>query len=61
MQESVTLATMFRILDDAIGMAPAQRVAGGLQAGGVLVPIRHRARDGWVTLGPAILPSTATS
>jgi crotonobetainyl-CoA:carnitine CoA-transferase CaiB-like acyl-CoA transferase len=57
-QESVTLATMFRILDDAIGMAPAQRVAGGLQAGGVLVPIRHRARDGWVTLGPSILPST---
>ena len=49
---------MFRSVDEAIGMAPAQRVAGGLQAGGVLVPIRHRTRDGWVTLGPAILPST---
>jgi crotonobetainyl-CoA:carnitine CoA-transferase CaiB-like acyl-CoA transferase len=58
MQESVTLATMFRILDEAVGMAPAQRVAGCLQAGGVLVPIRHRTRDGWVTLGPSILPST---
>ncbi|GAG13377.1 unnamed protein product, partial [marine sediment metagenome] len=58
MQESVTLATMFRILDEPVGMAPAERVAGGLQAGGVLVPLRHRVRDGWVTLGPSILPST---
>jgi crotonobetainyl-CoA:carnitine CoA-transferase CaiB-like acyl-CoA transferase len=57
-QQSVTLANMFRSVDEAIGMAPAQRVAGGLQAGGVLVPIRHRTRDGWVTLGPSILPST---
>jgi crotonobetainyl-CoA:carnitine CoA-transferase CaiB-like acyl-CoA transferase len=57
-QQSVTLANMFRTLDEAVGMAPAQRVAGGLQAGGVLVPIRHRTRDGWVTLGPAVLPST---
>jgi crotonobetainyl-CoA:carnitine CoA-transferase CaiB-like acyl-CoA transferase len=58
MQESVTLATMFRILDAAVEMAPAQRVAGGIQAGGVLVPIRHRARDGWVTLGPCASPSS---
>jgi crotonobetainyl-CoA:carnitine CoA-transferase CaiB-like acyl-CoA transferase len=58
MQESVTLATMFRILDEPVGMAPAERVAGSLQAGGVLVPIRHRVRDGWVTLGPSVLPST---
>jgi len=57
-QQSVTLANLFRTLDEAVGMAPAQRVAGGLQAGGVLVPIRHRSRDGWVTLGPAVLPST---
>jgi crotonobetainyl-CoA:carnitine CoA-transferase CaiB-like acyl-CoA transferase len=57
-QQSVTLANMFRSVDEAIGMPPAQRVAGGLHAGGVLVPIRHRARDGWVTLGPSILPST---
>jgi crotonobetainyl-CoA:carnitine CoA-transferase CaiB-like acyl-CoA transferase len=57
-QESVTLATMFRSLDDAVDMAPAQRVGDGIHAGGVLVPIRHRTRDGWVTLGPSILPST---
>jgi crotonobetainyl-CoA:carnitine CoA-transferase CaiB-like acyl-CoA transferase len=57
-QQSVTLATMFRSLDAPVGMAPAQRVAGGLQAGGVLLPIRHRTRDGWVTLGPSVLPST---
>ncbi|MBW2314399.1 MAG: CoA transferase [Deltaproteobacteria bacterium] len=58
LQQSVTLAMMFRTLDDAVGMAPAQRVGSGIQAGGVLVPTRHRARDGWVTLGPSILPST---
>lgn len=57
-QQSVTLATMFRSLDAPVGMAPAQRIAGGLQAGGVLLPIRHRTRDGWVTLGPSVLPST---
>ncbi|MBW2275632.1 MAG: CoA transferase [Deltaproteobacteria bacterium] len=57
-QQSVTLANMYRTLDAAVGMAPAQRIAGGLQAGGVLIPIRHRCRDGWVTLGPAVLPST---
>jgi crotonobetainyl-CoA:carnitine CoA-transferase CaiB-like acyl-CoA transferase len=57
-QHSTTLALMFRSLDGPIEMAPAQRIAGGLQAGGVLVPIRHATRDGWVTLGPAVLPST---
>jgi len=57
-QQSVTLANMFRTLDEAIGMAPAERVASGLQAGGVVVPLRHRTRDGWVTLGPAVMPST---
>jgi crotonobetainyl-CoA:carnitine CoA-transferase CaiB-like acyl-CoA transferase len=57
-QQSVTLANMYRTLDAAVGMAPAQRLAGGIQAGGVLVPIRHRTRDGWVTLGPSIMPST---
>jgi crotonobetainyl-CoA:carnitine CoA-transferase CaiB-like acyl-CoA transferase len=57
-QQSVTLANMFRTLDAAVEMAPAQRLAGGMQAGGVRVPIRHRTRDGWVTLGPSILPST---
>ena len=53
LQQSVTLANMFRSVDAAIGMPPARRVAGALQAGGVDVPIRHRTRDGWVTLGPA--------
>jgi len=57
-QQSLTLSNMFRTLDAAIGMAPAQRVAGGLQAGGVLLPTRHRTRDGWVVLGPSVIPST---
>lgn len=57
-QQSMTLANMFRTLDEAIGMPRAERVAGGLQAGGVLVPLRHRTRDGWVTLGPSVMPST---
>ena len=57
-QESVTLATMFRILDQAVEMAPARRIAGGLHVGGVLLPLRHRVRDGWVTLGPSVMPST---
>jgi crotonobetainyl-CoA:carnitine CoA-transferase CaiB-like acyl-CoA transferase len=49
---------MFRSVDAAIGMPPARRLAGALQAGGVELPLRHRTRDGWVTLGPAVLPST---
>jgi crotonobetainyl-CoA:carnitine CoA-transferase CaiB-like acyl-CoA transferase len=57
-QQSLTLSNMFRTLDAAIEMAPAQRVAGGLQAGGVLIPTRHRTRDGWVVLGPSVIPST---
>ena len=57
-QQSLTLSNMFRTLDAAVEMAPAHRVAGGLQAGGVLVPTRHRTRDGWVVLGPSIIPST---
>jgi crotonobetainyl-CoA:carnitine CoA-transferase CaiB-like acyl-CoA transferase len=57
-QQSLTLSNMFRTLDAAIEMAPAQRVAGGLQAGGVLLPTRHRTRDGWVVLGPSVIPST---
>jgi len=57
-QQSVTLSNMFRTLDEAVGMPPAERVAGGLQAGGIVIPIRHRTRDGWVTLGPAVMPST---
>ncbi|MBW2286416.1 MAG: CoA transferase [Deltaproteobacteria bacterium] len=57
-QQSLTLANMFRTVDAAIEMAPAQRVAGGLQAGGVLLPTRHRTRDGWVVLGPSVIPST---
>ncbi len=58
LQESVTLATMFRILDEPIGQVPAQRIAGGYQSRGVFLQIRHRTRDGWVTLGPSMLPST---
>jgi len=57
-QQSVTLSNMFRTLDEAIGMAPAERVGSGIQAGGVVIPLRHRTRDGWVTLGPAVMPST---
>ncbi|MCP5066408.1 MAG: CoA transferase [bacterium] len=57
-QQSMTLSNMFRTLDEAVGMPPAERLAGGLQAGGIVIPIRHRTRDGWVTLGPAVMPST---
>jgi crotonobetainyl-CoA:carnitine CoA-transferase CaiB-like acyl-CoA transferase len=57
-QQSVTLGNMYRTLDAAVGMAPAQRLAEGIQAGGVLLPTRHRTRDGWVTLGPMLIPST---
>jgi len=57
-QQSVTLSNMFRTLDAAIDMPPAERIAGGLQAGGIVIPLRHRTRDGWVTLGPAVMPST---
>ena len=57
-QQSLTLANMYRTLDAAVGMAPAQRIAGAIQVGGVVVPVRHRTRDGWVTLGPSIVPST---
>ncbi len=58
MQQSMTLANMFRTLDAAVGMPPARRTAGGLQAGRVVIPVRHRTRDGWVTLGPSVMPST---
>jgi crotonobetainyl-CoA:carnitine CoA-transferase CaiB-like acyl-CoA transferase len=57
-QQSLTLSNMFRSVDAAVGMAPAHRVAGGLQAGGVFIPQRHRTRDGWVVLGPSVIPST---
>ncbi len=57
-QQSVTLATMFRSLDAFVEEAPAPRISGGVMVGGVWVPARYRLSDGWVVLGPMILPST---
>lgn len=58
MQHSTTLATQFRALDAAIGETPARRVSGGSYVKGAFLRTRHRSADGWVTLGPAFLPST---
>jgi crotonobetainyl-CoA:carnitine CoA-transferase CaiB-like acyl-CoA transferase len=57
-QQSVTLATQFRILDTPLDEAPAQRLSGGVLVRGHFVPLRYRLADGWVVLGPAFLPST---
>ncbi len=57
-QQSVTLATMFRILDEPMGQVPAKRVAGGVKVGAAFIPTLHALRDGWVTLGFSLLPST---
>jgi len=58
MQQSITLATMFRVLDAPIDQSPAQRVAGGVQVGRGFLRTRFRLRDGWVIVGPHFLPST---
>jgi crotonobetainyl-CoA:carnitine CoA-transferase CaiB-like acyl-CoA transferase len=58
MQHSTTLATQFRALDAAIGETPARRVSGGSYVKGAFLRTRYRTADGWVTLGPAFLPST---
>ncbi|MFQ5697151.1 MAG: CaiB/BaiF CoA transferase family protein [Myxococcota bacterium] len=57
-QQSVTLATMYRSLDQPVGQVPAQRVSGGVQAGEAFVRTRYELRDGFVVLGAAFLPST---
>jgi crotonobetainyl-CoA:carnitine CoA-transferase CaiB-like acyl-CoA transferase len=57
-QQSVTLATMFRSLDVPLEQAPAQRLSGGVQIVGRFCPTRFALRDGHVVLGPAFLPST---
>lgn len=57
-QQSITLATQFRSLDALVEEAPAPRVSGGVLVGGTWVPTRYRLADGWVVLGPMILPST---
>jgi len=57
-QQSITPANMFRTLDAPVEMPRAKREARGILAGGVVIPTRHRTSDGWVTLGPAVLPST---
>ncbi|MFI5320084.1 MAG: CoA transferase, partial [Myxococcota bacterium] len=58
MQHATTLATQFRALDAAIGETPARRVSGGAFVKGAFLTTRYRSADGWVTLGPAFLPST---
>jgi crotonobetainyl-CoA:carnitine CoA-transferase CaiB-like acyl-CoA transferase len=58
LQQSVTLATMFRSLDVPLEEAPARRVSGGVFIAGTWVPTRYPLRDGSVVLGPAWLPST---
>ena len=57
-QQSMTLATMFRSLDVPLEEAAARRIAGGVYVTGVFLPGRFELADGWVTLGPSILPST---
>lgn len=57
-QQSATLATMFRSLDVPLEQAPAERLSGGVQIKGQFVPTRFALRDGYVVLGPAFLPST---
>jgi crotonobetainyl-CoA:carnitine CoA-transferase CaiB-like acyl-CoA transferase len=57
-QQSVTLATMFRILDAPLEQTPAQRRSGGIVAGGVFLPNQYPTADGWVILGPGVLRST---
>ncbi len=57
-QHSLTIGTQFRVLDAPLGEAPARRLPGGVFVAGRLIPLRYRLRDGWVALGPAILPST---
>ena len=57
-QQSATLATMFRSLDVPLDQAPAERLSGGVQIKGQFVPTRFALRDGYVVLGPAFLPST---
>jgi crotonobetainyl-CoA:carnitine CoA-transferase CaiB-like acyl-CoA transferase len=58
MQDSVTLATMFRSLDAAIEQVPARRSTGGVRLGHAFVKNRYALRDGWLQLGPGFLPST---
>lgn len=57
-QQSVTLATMFRVLDVPLEQVPARRLAGGAAVGKAFLSNRYPLADGWVTLGPAYLPST---
>ena len=57
-QQSLTLATMFRSLDTPLSESPARRVSGGAYVAGNFIPSRYAVRDGWVVLGPGILPST---
>jgi crotonobetainyl-CoA:carnitine CoA-transferase CaiB-like acyl-CoA transferase len=57
-QQSTTLATMFRSLDGPLEHAPAERLSGGVQIVGRFVATRFALRDGHVVLGPAFLPST---
>ena len=57
-QQSVTLATMFRILDAPLEQVPARRVSGGALVGGAFLRSLFEVRDGHVILGPAFLPST---
>lgn len=57
-QQSVTIATQFRSLDALLDEAPARRLAGGVLVAGIWVPLRYALRDGFVVLGPAMLPST---
>jgi crotonobetainyl-CoA:carnitine CoA-transferase CaiB-like acyl-CoA transferase len=57
-QQSVTLATMFRSLDTPLDEVPARRLSGGVLVKGIFIPLRYPLRDGWVVLGPALLPST---
>jgi crotonobetainyl-CoA:carnitine CoA-transferase CaiB-like acyl-CoA transferase len=58
LQQSVTLATMYRSLDAPLEEAPARRISGGVYLSGTWISTRYALKDGSVVLGPAWLPST---
>ena len=58
MQESMTLATMYRSLDTPVEQVPAQRMSGRVQVGATEIRLLYPVSDGWVVLAPGLLPST---
>ena len=57
-QQSLTLATLFRSVDAPWRQPQPQRCAGIQPLGKLEMRMRYETRDGWVVLGPGFLPST---